>query len=320
MLANKLTKVAILYLTVLSIALTSCGGGSAATKTQAPANDLLVKILARGTIVVATDPAYPPQSERIAGAKRAANTKCAENEYTAAEFDGYDVASAMEVAKRLGVEACFVTPQWGEIISGSWAGRWDLSSGSMVITPERLKVLYFTQPYAAGFNVIFVHKDNVSFAKPSDLSGKRVGTCAGCVNEDYLKGTLVMPGATVNFAVKNAKIIGYNDDLSALQDLSKGDGVILDGVVTDQETGLQSIKNGLSVKQLSEPAFFSYSAMATDKKDSANSMNLSIKVSEIIKQALDDGTLAKISKQYYNGTDYATAASQFDFKSLGQFP
>ena len=155
----------------LSFIITSCQGKN--IPTEAPEKDLLAKILARGTIVVATDPAYPPQSELIAGATRVANTKCSANEYTSAEIDGYDVATAVEVAKRLGVEACFVTPPWSRIISGRWDGRWDISIGSMGITPERLKVLYFTQPYTAGPSVLFVNKDNTSFSKPGDLSGKR---------------------------------------------------------------------------------------------------------------------------------------------------
>jgi polar amino acid transport system substrate-binding protein len=316
MLTTKVKGTIIPMIVIMILILTGCGGGN--TPTPKAANDLLAKILARGTIVVATDPAYPPQSEIVAGATRAANTKCETNEYTAAEFTGYDVEAALEVAKRLGVEACFVTPTWGEVIAGGWADRWDLNSGSMVITPDRLKVLYFTQPYAAGFNIMYVHKDNTTFKQPSDLSGKRVGTCAGCINEDYLKGTLVMPGATVNFAVKDAKIVGYDTDLAALEDLAKGDGVLLEGVITDQETGTQAIKDGMPIKPVGEPVFFAYSAMATDRKSYYDSRSLAIKASEIISQLIADGTLAKLSIKYY-GADYATSAAEFDLDALAQF-
>lgn len=66
----------------------------------------------RGTLVVATDPAYPPQSELKPGATCAVNTKCAPTEYTANEFTGFDVDMAVEIARWLGVEPCFVTPPW----------------------------------------------------------------------------------------------------------------------------------------------------------------------------------------------------------------
>lgn len=311
-------KIGILLSIIISLSLTGCAGNPA-TPTQAK-DDLLTKILARGTLVVATDPAYPPQSELVEGAQRAAGTKCATNEYTAAEFTGYDVDAAVEIAKRLGVEACFVTPSWSEVISGGWGGRWDLSAGSMAITPERTQVLYFTQPYAAGFNVMYVHKDNTTYQQAADLSGKRVGTCAGCVNEDYLKGTLALPGTEVTFVVKNPQIIGYDADLPALEDLAKGDGVILDGVVTDQETGMQAIRDGLPIRQLDEPVFFSYAAMATDQKSHFDSLSLAAKVTELIQEMLADGTLANLSKKYYQGMDYASAADKFDIHSLGQIP
>jgi len=317
MFANKFTK-AVVFLTVLSVALTSCGGAS--TKTQAPAkNDLLEKILARGTLVVATDPAYPPQSELIAGATRAANTKCAPNEYTAAEFTGFDAAAATEVAKRLGVEACFVTPAWSQLIVGNWDGRWDISAGSMALTPDRLSSLYFTQPYYATPATMFVHKDNVSFSQPSDLSGKRIGVCTGCTYEEYLKGTLVIPGTKIDFTIKNAKIMGYDVDVPALEALSKGDGAVLDGALTSQPTGLQAIKDGMPLKQLGDPVFFEYLAMATDQKSNYDSLSLAAKVSEIIKQMHADKTLAKLSQKYY-GIDYANIASRFTVKSLGQLP
>ena len=38
-------------------------------------------------------------------------------------------------------------PAWETIIAGNWSGRWDLSVGSMTITPEREEVLHFSTPY-----------------------------------------------------------------------------------------------------------------------------------------------------------------------------
>jgi polar amino acid transport system substrate-binding protein len=77
--------------------------------TAAPAPDYLADILERGTLVVSTDPAYPPQSELVENATRPADTKCAADQHTANEFKGFDIDAAVEIAKRLGVEAC-VTP------------------------------------------------------------------------------------------------------------------------------------------------------------------------------------------------------------------
>ncbi|NOZ72764.1 MAG: transporter substrate-binding domain-containing protein, partial [Chloroflexi bacterium] len=61
--------------------------------------DLLDQVLASGKLVVSTDPNYAPQSFLN----------------DAGELDGFDVNVAKEVAKRLGVEVEFVTPDWDMI-------------------------------------------------------------------------------------------------------------------------------------------------------------------------------------------------------------
>jgi hypothetical protein len=46
-----------------------------------------------------------------------------------------------EIAKRLGVELALKDVVWDTITAGNWNGRWDVSVGSMTITPERAEVL-----------------------------------------------------------------------------------------------------------------------------------------------------------------------------------
>jgi polar amino acid transport system substrate-binding protein len=306
------------HLIIASVLLAGCGGAKP-TLEPTPPNDLLAKITMRGTLVVATDPAYPPQSELRPGATRAANTKCAPTEYTANEFTGFDVDAAVEIARRLGVEPCFVTPPWTQLTAGNWDDRWDISVGSMAITPERMEMLYFTQPYYATPAALFVHQDNTTFSQPGDLSGKRVGGCTDCTYEAYLQGTLVIPATEIEFVIQDPVIIGYDVDLPALQDLALGDGVQLDGVLVAQPTGQQAIEDGLPLKQLGEPVFFEYLATAVDKKSSQDPVAFVQKVSEIVQQMHGDGTLLRLSRQYY-GEDFTTAASQFDVHALGQFP
>ncbi|MBI3286633.1 MAG: transporter substrate-binding domain-containing protein [Chloroflexi bacterium] len=297
-------------------------GGALVLAACAPAappapTGLLADILARGTLVVSTDPAYPPQSELVEGPTRAANTQCASDQHTATEFTGFDIDVAVEIAKRLGVEACFVTPDWTLIIGGSWADRWDISVGSMTITPERMEVLYFTQPYYTTPAAFFVHQDNTTFSQPSDLSGKKVGVCAGCTYEYFLDKTLSIPGETINFIVEDASINGYDTDTSALQDLALGDGVRLDAVLTALPTGQGVIADGLPLKQLGDPVFFEYLAAAVDKSHSKDATSFVRRVTEIMQQMHADGTLLRLSQQYY-GEDLTSAAAQFDVGALGQ--
>ena len=109
---------------LVAVAWPSVGAGRTHS---ARSTDKLAQILARGTLILSTDPGYPPQSYAIKGAKRLAKTKCAPNQMTANQMGGYDADTGKVVAQRLGVEACFVAPTWSEIISGHWNGRWDIA-------------------------------------------------------------------------------------------------------------------------------------------------------------------------------------------------
>ena len=113
-----------------ALAITACGGGGSSGSSGGGGN-LLQEVKDRGTLRVSTDPAYPPQSFLT----------------NSGEFKGFDIDVAEEIAKRMGVDVQWMTPSWEVITAGSWNGRWDLSVGSMTVTPERSKVLYFTPAY-----------------------------------------------------------------------------------------------------------------------------------------------------------------------------
>jgi polar amino acid transport system substrate-binding protein len=331
--------IALTCFVILSLVLSACAGAATTEPTAAPAatepaavqpeatsepaaqggEDKLAEILARGTLIVSTDPAYPPQSELAPDGQRAADTKCASDQQTASQLTGFDIDTAVEIANRLGVEACFVTPAWDAIVGGNWADRWDLSIGSVTITPERMEKLYFTQPYYTTPAAVFVHQENTSFTQPSDLSGKKVGACTACTYERYLDGTLEIPGETIDYVIQDPQFTGYDTDTTALQDLALGDGVRLDGVVTAEPTGQGVIADGMPLKQLGEPIYFEYLAGAVDKASSKDPVPLVQKVSEIIQEMHSDGTLAELSQKYYE-TDLATAGTDFDLAALEQWP
>jgi len=60
-------------------------------------------------------------------------------------MQGFDVEVGREIAKRMGVEARFITPDWDVITAGNWNMRWDVSVGSMTPTASRSEVLNFQQ-------------------------------------------------------------------------------------------------------------------------------------------------------------------------------
>jgi polar amino acid transport system substrate-binding protein len=278
-------------LAVLTLVSVACGGKEKTTASATPtggattsANDLLAAIMKSGKLRVSTDPAYPPQSSL--------------NEQTG-QWEGFDIDVATEIAKRLGVTVDWKTPAWDTITSGHWNGRWDLSVGSMTVTPERTQVLDFTSPYYFTPAGVAVHKDNTSFTDPSQLSGKKVGVCGDCTYEKYLEQTLQIPGLTIDFKIENADIHTYDTDTTAIEDLALGDGVRLDAVMSAVPTLQEAINDGKPIKLLGEPLFFEPLAAAIDKSSNLDPTSLVDKVSSIIDDMHNDGTLTSLSMKWY---------------------
>jgi polar amino acid transport system substrate-binding protein len=245
--------------------------------------DLLQEVKDRGVLRAATDPAYPPQSFQ--------------NEQ--GEFRGFDIDVTEEIAKRMGVEVEWVTPSWDVLTAGSWNGRWDLSVGSMTITPERAKVLHFSPPYYYVPASAAVHESNTDITNlETDLDGKRIGVCRACTYEAYLERSLNIPG-DYEFVVDNPQIRTYDTDSSAIQDLALGDGVRLDAAMSSLTTLKEAEESGTPIKVVGDPLFYEPNAAAVDKKAPSDPKPLVEEVGKIIKEMHEDGTLTELSKKWY---------------------
>jgi polar amino acid transport system substrate-binding protein len=232
---------------------------------------------------------------------------------------GFDVDVAVELARRLGVEPCFVTPPWSQLVAGSWGDNWDIHVGSVAITFERMKVLYFSQPYYATPTVVLIHKDNGIFKKPEDLSGKRIGVCVGCTFEAYLKGTLQIPGEKIEYRIQNAQIVGYENEEPAINDLSLGDGVELDAVITILPIAKQAINAGKPIRILGEPLLFTFASITIDRSSRRDPVRLLNEISKLVRELHTNSTLKQLSIKY-QGEDLTQEAARYDLSVLNQTP
>jgi polar amino acid transport system substrate-binding protein len=273
---------------VVGLVLTGCGGDGGSS------DDLLASIKDKGTLTVSTDPAYPPQSEL--------------NKDTG-KYEGFDIDVATEIAKRLGVEIAWEAPAWETIIAGNWNGRWDASVGSMTITPERAEVLSFTPPYYYTPAAIAVHKDNTTITDASGLDGKKIGACGGCTYDLYLQNKLVISQDETGKAVEipsvvtDPTVVTSDTDSTSLQDLALGDGRRLDAVISAQPTIQAAIDSGAPLKIVGEPLYFEPLSVAIDKSSTLDSASLVDRVSEIVAEMHEDGTLSELSKKWFGGAD-----------------
>jgi polar amino acid transport system substrate-binding protein len=258
-----------------------------AEATAAPAaagGDLLAEVKKRGKLLVATDANYKPQSFKNPDGS----------------FEGFDIDVANEVAKRLGVEAEFIDVNFDLVTAGAWNGRWDMNAGSMTITPDRKKSLYFSGPYYYTPASFVVHKDSKA-ASIDDLKGKKVGVGAATTYLDYLQGKLTLEGETILKPAPeaiDAKI--YDTDSLALTDLALGDGTRLDAALTALPTAEEAIKGGQPLKVLGDPVYYEDLGLAFDQKSALDSKGLADAVTKIIDDMHKDGTLTKLAAKYYS--------------------
>ena len=262
----------------------SAGGSSAA----GDPNDLLAKIKQAGVIKVGTDPAYPPQSELKPDGT----------------FEGFDIDVANEIGKRLGVTVKFDTPDFTVVEAGKWAGRFDISVGSVTITEARQAVLDFTEPYYFTPAQMTATKDS-KITTLDGLAGKTVCVGAGTTYFQWLGGTLKLgDGSALAPVPAGAKATTLKTDKDCALSAQSGRHDF-EGWLSSSTTVADAIKGGAPFVNVGDPVFFEPLAIATDKAGPPHA-ELKAALDKIIKDMHADGTLTTLSKKWFEGQDLTT--------------
>jgi polar amino acid transport system substrate-binding protein len=259
------------------------GGGGGGTEEEP--QDLLARIQDSGVLRVATDPEYPPQSFL--------------NEETG-QWEGFDIDVATEIARRMGVEVEFITPNWGQIIAGNWQDRWDVSVGSMTVTPERDQVLHFMTPYYYTPAAVAVRQEDAGAYTDvaTDFDGTTIGVCGGCTYESYLEKSLEIPGEEIDFVIDNAEVRTYNTDLPAIKDLEVGR---LDAAMSSLTTLEGAQKEGSPI-EIVDNVYYEPLSVAVDRNAPLDPTSLVEEIDRIVQEMHEDGTLSELSMKWF-GTD-----------------
>jgi polar amino acid transport system substrate-binding protein len=269
------------------VACQPAGSGSSATGGAAGnPDDMLAKIKAAGKIRVATDPAYPPQSELKPDGT----------------YEGFDIDVANKIGEKLGVKVEFITPDFAEVEAGGWADRWDISVGSMTITEPRSKVLDFTVPYY--YTPAQMGATTASGITTLDgLAGKTVCVGESTTYQFWLEGTLKLLGGVPEPAPvpEGAKVTTFSTDSECADAIAAGRNDF-EGWLTSSTTLDSAIANGAKFVKVGDPVFYEALAVATDKS-AATHTELQAELDKIIKGLHEDGTLTTLSKKWYEGAD-----------------
>jgi polar amino acid transport system substrate-binding protein len=304
---EKLRRIAILPMAVLLLAACQNGGAgstepstaaSMGTESQAAATTVcegttdghLARICEAGTIVVSTDPAYPPQSFL--------------NEETG-EYEGFDIDTALAIGERLGVEVEFTDPAFDAVVAGNWSERWDMSVGSVTITPERSEVLDFTTPYYFTPAQMYVQED-ATFQSLEELAGEVVCAGASTTYIFWIEGTLTLPDEAGEIAPvpEGMTATSLPTDIDCAE-AWRGGREEFSGWLTALPTGQGAIDSGdYAIRAVGDPVFYEPLGVAFDKAVEDND-SLVAAVDAIIAEMHEDGTLTEFSEEWY-GVDLTT--------------
>ncbi|MFJ6323551.1 MULTISPECIES: lysine/arginine/ornithine ABC transporter substrate-binding protein [unclassified Rhizobium] len=226
------------------------------------------------TIVFGTDATYPPFESLEAGGK----------------FVGFDIDIANALCDQMKVKCSFVNQDFDGIIPALQAKKFDAVISSMSITPEREKIVDFTNKVYNTPPAIAVSKDStIKEATDEALKGKSIGAQSSTTHANY---------ASVHLKDAELKLYPSADEYK----LDLGNGRI-DAAIDDVVVLSQWVKSdaGSCCKMLgtlkTDPVINGVGAgIAIRKGDTA----LKDKLNAAIAAIRADGTYKKIQDKYFD--------------------
>jgi cystine transport system substrate-binding protein len=204
------------------------------------------------------------------------------------ELTGYDVEVIEAVAEELGREVEFSETQFDAIFAGLESDRYDVIANQITINPEREERYLFSQPYTVSTGVIVTRADDTSVDAIEDVQGKRSAQSTTSSFGEIAREAGAQVEAVEGFAqavtlLKQGRVdVTINDSLAVLE--------------YQKTTGDEDIAIAAEIDQPSEQAF-------VFRQDSAE---LQAEVDEALAALREDGTLARISEEYF-GEDVSGA-------------
>lgn len=168
--------------------------------------DTWSRIVREKVLLVGIDPTYPPFESK---------------DTQTGKLVGFDVDLINAICEQIGVKPEFIDVPFDGIIPGLNDEKYDLIISSMTITPERQKVIDFSEPYYQAGQAIAVRPDEKYIQGVDDLKGKRIGVQLGTTGEMLAKQ---IPGT---------KVFSFDAISAAFIDLDNGK---IDAIINDRPT------------------------------------------------------------------------------------
>ncbi|MBM7694193.1 cystine transport system substrate-binding protein [Peribacillus deserti] len=262
---------AIVLILTISLVIAACGNGGNKEKKETTAWDQIKK---EGKIVVATSGTLYPTSYHDEKTK---------------ELTGYEVELVREAAKRLKLKVEFSEMAFDGMLASVNSGKVDLAANDISITDDRKEKFDFTKPYKYSYGTAMVRKSDLSGIKTlHDLKGKKA---AGEATTVFME--IARKHGAKEVIYDNASSDQYMKDLAA----GRTDVILNDYYLQRLAAGFYK---ELDITIHPDIKYYPNNQAIILKKGSTE---LADKMNEALDEMKQDGTLAKLSKQYYEGAD-----------------
>lgn len=103
------------------------------------------------------------------------------------KFTGFDIELWEALAQKVGLSYTFQPMDFNGIIPGLQTGNVDVGIAGMTISPERAKVVLFSDGYYTSGLKMLVREDEKGIASIDDLAGKVVAVKTGTSSVEFMK-------------------------------------------------------------------------------------------------------------------------------------
>lgn len=202
------------------------------------------------------------------------------------EVIGFDADTARAIGEKLGVEVEIVEAPWESLFAGLDDGRYDMVVNGVEITEERSEKYDFSEPYGYIHTALVVRGDNDDIHSFEDLSGKKTVNSIGSTYMELAE----------SYGASAAGVSTLNDTIQNVLD-GRADAT-LNADVSIYDYMNQQPDADIKIAAVTEEA----SQVAIPMRKGDESASFREAVNEAVRELKEDGTLAKLSEQYF-GSD-----------------
>ncbi|MGX7418654.1 transporter substrate-binding domain-containing protein [Carnobacterium gallinarum] len=281
MFKGKKSLLVIALIAVLLVVVAGCasGGGNKATSESKKTQNGWEKIKEKGVLTVATSGTLYPTSFYAKGNP---------------EITGYEVEVLKEATKRLGIKVKFEEMGFDGMLSAVNSGQVDAAANNIDTSDDRKEKFAFSDPYKYSFASMVVRKSDQSGIRSlEDLKGKK---SAGAATTTYMK-------IAEKFGAESVVYDNVTND-QYLMDVANGR---TDVILNDYYLQKMAIAAFPEIPVEINPGLY-YNPSESGLIMKKDNTELKAKIDQEIKGMKKDGTLKKLSEQFFGGADISKKA------------